>query len=229
MNRNNTTAGTTAHQATRTGRPQNTGGSNRQTLFTALAPLALLGVWCAGTMIQRTVSEHSAGKTFGTMSQRDAGQVATTLCTQLTGQAPRTQDASSQSAYSRRRGTTIHEWNVLCDTNEGEYLLRINADTQKVYAINRMETEASTASETEGTVSAKEAEAKATAYLRVLGVSQKGLTLVYKSSEKDATTDGQWNFTYRRFVPGVGARLLKVSISGKDGGLEHIWNPVCAL
>jgi hypothetical protein len=78
------------------------------------------------------------------------------------------------------------------------------------------------------------AEERALECLRIVGVPSQGLKKLEISSAQYQTAGSEasvphWNFTYRRSVPGFGKRLLKVSINGETGRLEHVWNPVFAL
>ncbi|MES2464166.1 MAG: hypothetical protein V4671_26690 [Armatimonadota bacterium] len=222
---------------------------NRSAFSLALLPLALLGVTCGFSLVQRTAAAMTHSKKesvkFGNMTEDEAKRAASLLCSQLTSSPTTAADVSQQCAYSWRRQTMVREWNVLCDSNQGRYLVRINADTRRIYAINRMDTvsgdiskgEAATMPQTltEPIIMTRTlAEERARAYLKIVGVPLNGLKqlesidLQYEpSNSEDAVA--QWNFTYRRSVPGFGKRLLKVSVNGATGGLEHVWNPVYAM
>ena len=217
---------------------------NRSPLSPALIPLALLGITCGFSLVQRATAAitHSdkASNQFGNMSMDDARQAASLLCSQLTGSLATATDVSRQSAYSWRRHSMVREWNVLCDSSQSQYLVRINADTRRIYAINRMDTASGgdlpmSPPLTEPLIMTRTlAEERAQQYLRIVGVPSKGLIQIeftdphFETGGSDEAVP-QWNFTYRRSVPGLGKRLLKVSINGETGALEHVWNPVFAL
>jgi hypothetical protein len=217
----------------------------------ALAPIALLGITCGFSLVHRAAAAmtHSvkADSRFGNMSMDEARKAASVLCSQVTGSSAAVADVSRQCAYSWRRQTMVREWNVTCNSPQGQYLVRINADTRRIYAINRMDIPSVAASDGKTTHSELSpsltepiimtrtlAEERAKEYLRIVGVPSKGLNemeLTQPEFQPAGSGDGvpQWNFTYRRSVPGYGKRLLKVSINGETGGLEHVWNPVYAM
>jgi hypothetical protein len=220
---------------------------NRSLFSLALIPVALLGITCGFSVVQRAAAAitHSdkAENVFGHMSMDEAKQSASKLCTELTGSPATATDVSRQCAYSWRRHSMVREWNVMCDSSEGQYLVRINADSRRIYAINRMDNPAtgkgasadSAEPLTEPILMTRTlAEERALKYLQIVGVPSQGLTQLeftnphYETSSSEEAIP-QWNFTYRRSVPGLGKRLLKVSINGETGGLEHVWNPVFAL
>jgi hypothetical protein len=181
------------------------------------------------------------------MSKDEAKQAASLLCSELMGTSATAIEVTRQCAYSSRRQNMVREWNVLCDSSEGQYLVRINADTQRIYGINRMDNGSEKAADEYVTESFAEysltepmaitrslAEERALAYLRIVGVPSQGLKKLEITDAQYQTAGSEdivshWNFTYCRSVPGFGKRLLKVSINGETGRLEHVWNPVSAL
>lgn len=216
--------------------------ANRRALLLASSPLLLMAAACVFAVGQRQVMERLNDKPFGLLSRTEAKQVADEACTRLTGETSIPTQATYQSAYSDQRGDIVREWDVICSTPGAQYLLRINADTRRVYAVNRLteavdfaeEPASSTADETAAEiqdmlprVSRQEAEQQAKRYLGMMGVPAKGLKPILAGGS--ATGGQQWNFTFQRNVPGKGSRLLKVSIDGHSGALEHLWNPVLAL
>jgi hypothetical protein len=266
-----------------------TGPDDRRPLLLLSVPLLAVAALCFFSFVKREALDPLFDPPFGAMSRSQARQVAGALCTRLTGEPARPTDASRQAAFSCRRKRVVREWEVVCDTADGgQYLLRLNADSGAVYAVNRLDRRADNpqaggyaigspavgatppaappASEAEeearlsGSVATPvltraEAEASARRYLALIGVSSDGLRVV---GEPDCVSGGEggdpaadrgasaaaasapsacaspsgsclWNFTFRRRVPGVGDRLLKVSVDGRDGELEHVWNPVSAL
>jgi hypothetical protein len=224
----------------------------RPPLSLALVPLAILGITCGFSVVQRAAAAitdpEKYGQVFGNMTNHEAREEASLLCSQLTGSKATVTQVSRQCAYSARRQSMVREWNVLCDSSEGQYLIRINADTRRIYAVNRIDTSSEIASKevstspkapslTEPIVMTRTvAEERARECLNIVGVSSQGLkSLSCTATQHQAPGTGlkdvvpQWNFTYRRSVPGLGERLLKVSINGETGSLEHVWNPVLAL
>lgn len=211
---------------------------NRPLLSLALAPLAILGITCGFSLAQRATAaitcSDKAENRFGHMSIDQAKQAAIQLCSELTRSEVTVTDISRQSAYSWRRHSMVREWNVTCDSSAGQYLVRINADTRRVYAINRMDTVSAPILTEPIFLTKTRAEERALAYLRIVGVPSEGLTQLNFSNQTMQAAGAEdliprWNFTYRRSVPGLGERLLKVSINGETGRLEHVWNPVFAL
>lgn len=226
---------------------------HRASLPFVLAPLALLGITGGFSAVQRAAAAithpgaaaaDSSAAMFGRMSADEARRYAKDLCLAVTGAHVITTEASCQSAYSWRRHEVVREWNVLCDTSNGQYLLRINAETRRLYAINRMDLPPapgvpSSSADTEsgsgddsGPITRQVAAARARQYLRLAGVDSRGLHQVdatARDAESNGRTASQWNFTFRRPVPGYGERLLKISIDGRNGALEHVWNPINAM
>ena len=234
------------------------GGPLKKMPAFVIIPPALLLIACAGAVLQRTTAAHtiyhnqSGAKDmirFGSTGDAEARAIANKVCTQLTGEAAQSVDVSFQSAFSNRRGKATREWDVLCNTEAALYLVRINSDTGRVYGINRMGAGganpadalerlnndkglANAAPDAEETnalpLSGAAAEARAKRYLQVIGVSPDALHSVSQSRSQTVDDFNQWNFTFRRRVPGAGSRLVKVSLDG-SGQLTHIWNPVCSL
>lgn len=212
-------------------------------------------------MVARVDLSGTSDRTrFGKLSGGDARRLADAICTKVTGESAQSLDATHQTAYSQRRGKTVREWNVLCNTPAALYLVRINANTGRVYGINRMEEggldaavalarlqgdpkSGSDADSAESSANGCEeansptallqkpaAEARAKRYLRVAGIASGGLHPLHETASCGSAGGGaQWNFTYRRRVPGLGNRLVKVSVDGKSGQLTHMWNPALAL
>jgi len=250
--------------------------ANRRNLLITGVPLLLVAALCLFAVVKRSAIDPLVDQRFGSTSRSEARLIAGTLCARLTGERVRAVDVSQQAAFSCRRQSVVREWDVVCDTPDGQYLLRINADTGSVYAVNRLQRarpgayaigaptghDAPPADEAEEerrlrsgvgapALTCEQAEAYAREYLRMLGVSEEGLRRVEdpRPSFEPSTTASEgkdggegaydaatasepnalWNFTYRRHVPGLGDRLLKVSINGRSGELEHVWNPVSAL
>jgi len=254
------------------GAPGSSAFQNNRTLLLLSTPLLAVAALCLLTAAKRVAIDPLIDRPFGTLSRTQASQMAGKLCTRLTGEAARPVDASAQAAFSCRRKSVVREWDVVCNTAGGQYLLRINADSGAVCAVNRLqdwrpqaggyaigypagppaneaEEEARLSGE-ENMLTRAQAEARAMQYLSLIGVSKDGLRVVgepdrvindganpvvaaadpgAKPARAGIEASCLWNFTFRRRVPGIGDRLLKISIDGRDGELEHVWNPVSAL
>lgn len=229
-------------------RPARFAGAQRGNLAFCLVPVVLLGASCAGAAIQRTVC-NSDDQRFGHMSRTDACQVAGSVLSRLGGITPSTCDTSTQSAYSVRRQAVVREWSAVCATPDGEYLLRMNADTQRVYAINRMDdgtTEDENAGASDGSaplsvfepsdyrISHAEAERRARDYVSVIGMSPGDLHVVNGRSHPESETaseflEPEWNFTFQNHKARKTRHLVTISVRSSDGKLEHLWNPVYSL
>lgn len=209
--------------------------ATHRTLLLSLAPaLALLTLALGGQTWQLARSILPQGKPFGSLSRRGAEAIARDLGGRLTdGRSVAIRDAGQLSAYSLRRGATVREWNVTCDTADGLYLFRINADTGRIFGVNRLAAKADF--DEIGPLKRPQAEARAHQYLALVGVSSQSLQQLGRGAGENnkrvalAAGSSLWNFTYRRQVPGYGNRLLKVSVNGATGQLETVWNPVYAL
>jgi hypothetical protein len=217
------------------------------TFFAVLPILSLVGLGISA-QAQRTIKQQTEVAKYGT-SSRDAAQVAARICTQILGRAATPVHVTTQTAFSIRRATAVREWNVVCSTSEGQYLLRINADNHHVYAINRIgsihndpvsgldngQAEDMAAAVVTGEdavhLSRQEAEANARRYLTMLGVPSRGLEPVAEDKSHGVDSGPLWNFTFRTagHRPDESKRILKVSINGGSGDLEHVWNPSSLL
>lgn len=219
---------------------------NRRALLLALLPLLLVAgsgtVGLARQAIQRRYQMSFAG---GNLGRGEASRIAAGMCSRLTGEEAVAVDVTFQTAVSVRRGAAVGEWDVLCRTPRGaHYLLRVNAESRRVYGVNRIDETAQSAAQARGfapaaalddasaipgpdvRVSRKMAEANALRYLSLLGIPKTGLRpLAHGDAPEAIFNSPQYNFTYVREVPGVGKRLLKVSVSSRDGRLHHAWNP----
>jgi len=228
-------------------------GNRIATSFALLPVLLLVG---AGISAQasRAIKQQVERTKYG-FSSGDAMQVAASVCSQVLGKTAKPVIATSQTAYSKRRGITVCEWTVVCSTSEGQYILRINADTHQVYAINRIsdgsvdpisgleiagmtppsvyaptDEEDIVTGEAETKMSRREAEANARRYLSLLGVSSKQIEPVSNDKSYGTTGSMLWNFTYQtQLSPQDSKHIVKVSINGGDGNLENVWNPSSLL
>jgi hypothetical protein len=237
-NMNHNSAPVAATTATRSRR------GNRIATFFALLPILTLVGLGISAQAQRTIKQQVELAKYGS-SSTDAARMAGEICSHLLGKTATPINVSTQTAYSKRRGITIREWNVICSTVDGQFLLRINAETGHVYAINRigsttsdpvsgvdfnMDEEASVLMGDESVhLSRREAEANARRYLTMLGVPSRGLEPVQNEMSNSLEGGLLWNFTFRTEGPDSDKRILKVSINGGSGGLEHVWNPSSLL
>lgn len=201
---------------------------NRRNLLWSLVPLFVVFTFCLLALVQRAV-RAATEKPFGNVSPSEAQQIANDYCTQITGGPVHTGEASQQRAFSRRRQTIVREWDVVCNTGNAEYLLRINADTKQIFGVNRLTT-SDPASDAEHLYSTAQAEVLAKRYLTILGVPVHQLQPVNKHAKAlaDAQT-GSCSFTYRLAVKGLGKRLLSVSVDSTTGRLVCAWTPAYAL
>jgi len=226
---------------------------NRQRLAIVGMPMALVAAFCLFSLAQRTVQgfvdDHTAKKT-NQMTMSDAKRIAGSMCLNVTGHTTKELEVSQQAAFSLRRNGPVREWEVLCDAGEGRrYLVRINARTHTIYAINRVDTPASSlaiarpslphTSQNELPIEVSQARAKQ--YLRTCGIPTEGLQFLpdtdgiaalAKENEEvhyENSRDDVQCFTYKHYVPGIGMRMLKVGVNRYTGELEHLWNPVAAL
>jgi len=223
--------------------PHSLRGLNRSPLSVALVPFVFLGISCCFSLVQRAAAAITRARTgdvrLGGMRQVEAEQYALYLCSTMTGSRGVVVDTSGQSAYSWRHHAPVREWNVLCDSTRGQYLFRINADSQTVYGINRLDaapadtTEESSARQPDslvgGTLTAAAAEKRAHLFLRLAGVPAGGLEHAKTVQSTGLTVDGQpmteWHFIYHRRQKDQPDRLVMISIDGRTGAIEHLWNP----
>ena len=233
------------------------GGPRKIPAF-AFIPPAILLMACFGAVAQRNLTLHSHfpaaqnAARFGEISEAEARTLADMVCSKVTGEPSQSIDTTRQSSYSVRQNQTLREWNVLCNTPAALYLVRINANTGHVYAINQMgaggedpalalarlngdkpllpaEASNEAASNGEAVLNRREAEARAKRFLGVIGVPAKALHPVSQTKTIAMGDADQWNFTFTHNVPGRGDRLVKVSLDGRSGNLTHIWNPANSL
>ena len=227
--------------------PHSLRGLNRSPLSVALVPFIFLGSSCCFSLVQRAAAAITHARTgetrLGEMRQVDAEQYALYLCSTMTGSRGVVVDTSGQSAYSWRHHAPVREWNVLCDSARGQYLFRINADSQTVYGINRLDaTPSDTNDETParqpeslvgGNLTEVAAEKRAHLFLRIAGVPAAGLQPAKTVQATGLTAEGQpmteWHFIYHRRQQNQPDRLVMISIDGRTGAIEHLWNPTNTL
>ncbi len=207
----------------------------------AVAPLAIVVAVAFVSFAGRTYQNATRGLMNATESLQ-AKAVASSVLSRLTDQPIPSQDLqfSELTAFSVRHNVQIKEWNVSQDVEgQRQYLFRINAATGRVYAINRgmstvIDPEISR-SEPRHTVSADQARMLAIHYLKINGVEPNSVTMIdsdlsTKPSGEDLPFASEdYAMSFRRHVPGVGNRTLKIGVSRLTGELEYYWNPSAAM
>jgi hypothetical protein len=215
-----------------------TANGNNQRLLLALAPLLLVVGVTLLTNVTQQIRRAQPGASLGRMSEREARRLAENFCGRFVDQGMVTaQEASGQTAYGKRRDVVINEWGVLCDTDKGEYLVRINSNTRRVFAVNRISdpngqplwSEAGNVKSKKGSLSKQQAEKQALRYLRMVGVRMRDVRTVRPATQSSMKNGEVWNFTYRRQIAGKDGYLVKVTVNSATGGLENVWNPTSAL
>jgi hypothetical protein len=206
----------------------------------AFLPLILLGA-TGVTAFARRVVARTADPMVGNLSQSGAGWIADRACARLIGGEVDVVDTAPQSAYALHRHTPVYGWNVRCRTEQGDYLIRINARTFRVFGVNRVSLMPESppraaarvsmpASEADiRRLSRREAEAHARRYLRMVGLPTQEMNSLSPSHVVYSSLEEHWTFTYRNQVPDLGQRTLSVTVSGYDGRLENLWNPAGCL
>jgi hypothetical protein len=130
-----------APKAVASATPLRTAGNNRLALLALVLPLLMVSALALNGLARRAWSGNKPGKIAGIAiapgtPEAAAARSATDLCAVLT-EAPAGVDAiSALSAFSLRRQVNYQEWNVVCNTRWGHYALRVNARTNRVYAVN---------------------------------------------------------------------------------------------
>lgn len=208
-------------------------------LMVAAMPLALLALWCLASLGERTAQYllHPAESQNLAKSQAQARKVAASVLRAVEGD-PATANGlqfSTQSAFSVRRNAAIHEWNVTANSGENRhYLLRINARTKIVYAINRVSAVplAMARPAEAGTITQDQARELARHYLQTITGDKRDRSVVWDNvgtMEGDATvqTDDSvsYIFTCRHYVSGGDNGLIKIGVDRQTGDLSYYWNP----
>ncbi len=217
---------------TRTANPSpcaDSAAANWRKLLFSLVPVFVPAALCLVAATQRAVSAAVSDRPFGRLSGAEARRTASDYCSRITGESASVGEASKQKAFSHRRQLMVREWDVTCSATGGEYLLRINANTGQIFGVNRL----SAAGEDvppESWCSRATAESRARGYLGMLGVPMGELQPVgERAGTRSENGVASWCFTYRLDVPGVGRRLLSVSVDAVTGSLVCAWTPALAF
>lgn len=203
--------------------------ANKRNLILSLIPVLVPVAFCVFAVAQRAVTAVLPGAAYGQTSSRQVRQLAGALCQQISGAAANPVETSQQTAFSQRTGRVVREWSVLCDTARASYLVRINADTGRVFGVNRMDTAEGEA--TKGALlSRTKAESYARRYLNLIGAPAQavetypGHTAAARRGARDT-----WCFNYRLKTKRAPGRILSVCVNGRSGALVYAWNPALAL
>ena len=193
---------------------------NRRILSFALVPLALL---CANSLFAWAHRSLSLVWAPGGFTETKVRRVASESVHATYRLPVLSMESVQHGVYSHGGKLTAQEWEVLCRTPEGDYQIRIDGDSQRVYAVNQLK-EYGERESVGGTLSPQQAELQARRYARVVGVSPHSLRLDHAAR----TWRNTWDFTYHRRIPGYGIRSLKITLN-QEGGLESVWNPMRML
>ena len=190
----------------------------------ALLPLLVITLNSTFVWAQRTLTQKLQ---FGQTTEIEARLMAIQTC-QTTFHFPvLSTTATRHTAYVRRGEEAVHEWSIICQTENGKYEVGIEADAGRVFSVTSLgKYEKDSFAEVKtvaGSLSPSKMEAQARRFARVVGVSPRSLRLSHSTHTGDI-----WDFTYLRHVPGNGVHSLKVTL-GQDGGLETVWNPMRTL
>lgn len=202
-------------------------------------PLALLAAWCLASLGERTVQclLHPAEIQDRAQSKAQAQTVAASVLRGIgdTPLAANELQFSTQTAFSVRRNTAIHEWNVVADSGENkQYLLRINAHTKVVYGINRVSSSPLAIARPAQNVAVSPEEARRLAghYLQSIAGGDKNPLLVWENTgfvnTDSSAVDSDGNsyiFTCHRSKAGGNKRLIKIGVDRQTGDLSYYWNP----
>ena len=196
--------------------------SNRRNLLIGFIPLLVPLALCLFTVTQRLMLE---AKYPLRMSSGQASHKAADVCQEMIGGDVRAGQATLYQAFSAHTQQPMRQWDVVCDTSQGQYLFRINADTQQVFGINRLADDQAP-SERESRLSRAEAEVYSRRYLTLLGISPDELRLV---APKGTDEPACWSFQYRTPMPGRESRLLTITVEAATGSLVYAWNSASLL
>lgn len=232
---------------------------NRSALLFTCAPLAALAAFVGISGIaQKQVQARESTVRYGQLTARDAQTTAKQNLTQLLGTAGtnvKVESASPQEGVLFRRDgqvqpITTRSWDVTLSTDTAEYLVRMNADTKQIFAVNRFDAKANLAPEDDGNVedsvslpslqmqnkhllSQAEGEIFARQCLRKMDIPitrSTVLTVRAVHSHDDSTNATPlWEFSYKCHTAGWSTRKLRICIDRRTGHLENIWNPAAVL
>lgn len=191
--------------------------SNRRNLFVGFLPLLVPLALCLFSVSKRMLFEE---KIYAAMSSREASAAATRLCEQLIGGSVKAGEAILYEGYSVQRQKPLNQWDVVCDTPHGDYLFRIDADTCRVFGINRLD-KGNITPAAAAPLSRAEAEAYSRRYLALLGVHAEKLRSPKLRSRSEGT---RWDFHYRVAPSDRKNRLMIVSMEDGTGKLISAWS-----
>lgn len=217
--------------------------NNPKRLAVAALPALLLVLWAVGACVGRTVLNNTQQKVGGSAAAnaRVAKATVGSFLSYITDHrvSPDTLQFSELSAFSPYRNRYVGDWNVVYGTAaDQQYLIRLNAATHKIYAINRTSGTLAASRPAEGVVTQEAAQMIALRYLGRLGNDIDALRLeptnrLSRSYDTPAYSDKEssdsYVFFYRRHTASGQERLLLVAIDRATGGLNYYWNPSAAI
>lgn len=196
--------------------------ANRRCLALGLIPVLVPLALCLLSLTQRLLREPGPG---AHLSPVQASVTAGELCEQIIEGDAQAGKATFSRGFSINRRKSVRQWDVVCDTPQGQYLFRINADNHQVFGINLLETE-NAPSAAQSRLSRAEAEVYSRRYLNLLGINPDELRL---ANVLHGEAKSQWHFRYRMPLPGQKSGLLIVSMEDGTGNLVSAWSPAAVL
>ena len=158
-------------------------------------------------------------KTYSRVSATQAALTASALCEQIFGGDARAGEATLLRGYSVQHRKPVRQWDVVCDTTQGQYLVRVNADSGHVFAINEIGTQPAT-STTASRLSRAEAEVYGRRYLGLMGTAPKEL----RPMTSPSCGETYWCFRYRAPASSAETYSLSVLVDVGTGRLVSAWN-----
>jgi hypothetical protein len=203
---------------------------NRQGYLVALLPLLLLGATSVAAFAHRVIASHAPDPIVGDLSRSEADWVARLSCCRLTGDAARVVEAEPLSAFAVSHHAQVYGWNVRCRTADGDYLVRVNAQTFRIYGVDRIipsaDNDAGAAPEKNTLrLSRRDAERQARCYLHRVGLPAQDVARLALSHVSYSAFSAVWTFRYLNSVPRRGIRTLSVTIDAHNGRLVNLWDP----
>lgn len=205
---------------------------NCRRLLISVLPVLLVGMACLSSYGLKIVR---AEKMHGQMTRSEAEYAARQALQRLTGARVQSAEVTATGAFSVGQRRATRTWDAVCRTAQGPYLIRINADSRRLYAVNYLGALSGEAGPSAGRASGAlpsltraEGEQRAKQLLEVAGVSAKALQAT--RAQESVLGAPRWCFTFQRAAStGGNARLVKVALNSRTGALQHLWNPVNAL
>ena len=214
--------------------------------FVAGLPVALLITISLSSVAARVVDDirHGESTRQSGASANRAKSVAGRLIQGIvdTPISPDDLQFTEQSSYSIRRSKVFSEWNVTYDSvSDGQYLVRLNSDTQDIYAVNRVQQGSASLAiskpSTEGIDSGtarRIAEQHLSRFLKGTGtvtpVDEETVVsgVGYFALPPSVARETPYTFSYLRKTGNGDLRILKIGIARANGALEYYWNPSAA-